>query len=76
MTKITHGTSDGFPGIEIDHYPELGDICFSAAYRGEVVELDIGHNWSNRNGFELYTDINLTKDEAKALRDWLITLNL
>lgn len=76
MSRINPGgTSDGFPGIEIDH--GYDNACLSAAFRGKTVEIDIGEHWQNsRLGFEKYVDIELTVDEARALRDWLNGLNL
>jgi hypothetical protein len=56
-------------GIEIDH----GDRDISAALRNNIIEVGIGEGCGDGPGgsYARWAEINLTLDEALALRDWL-----
>jgi hypothetical protein len=56
--------------VEIDH----GDRDISADFRDGTIEVGIGHNYSGRRGYEQYTDIDLTIEEARAFSNWLLSV--
>lgn len=54
-------------GFEIDR----DNADFSAGIHNGRIEIGIGEEYSNCNGYVRYLGFTLDKEEAKALSDWL-----
>ncbi len=61
--KITHVNG----GIEID----AGNADISANVYNGMIEIAIGENFSNRDGYEKYLDFRLNPEDARAFLLWL-----